>query len=177
MASTTRSFRALSNVQAGPHCLPKCSISSVHNSFIATSATRILLPPAQVAYSRPSLSFASPAPFHTTTIASSKRAHNNEAVLDSAPTTDLSRLDVLGQTPAPSTSVDICSSDGFKLNSGVSIYHGNGALLVGGEAFEWRPWGPDYRLVNTKGQWEVSKEAWGLLELLWPRPGMCSSNH
>lgn len=89
-----------------------------------------------------------------------------------APTTDFSRMDMLGQTPAPSTSVDICSSDGFKLNSGVSIYHGSGVLLVGGEAFEWQPWGRDMRLVNAKGQWEVPENAWGLLDLLWPRPGM-----
>jgi hypothetical protein len=82
-------------------------------------------------------------------------------------------MDMLGQTPAPSTSVDICSSDGFKLNSGVSIYDGNGVVLVGGEAFAWRPWGPDMRLVNAKGQWEVSEEAFAVLDLLWPRPGMC----
>lgn len=81
-------------------------------------------------------------------------------------------MDMLGQTPAPSTSVDICSSDGFKLNSGVSIYDGKGVLLVGGEAFEWQPWGSDMRLVNAKGQWEVPEGAWALLDLLWPRPGM-----
>lgn len=81
-------------------------------------------------------------------------------------------MDMLGQTPAPSTSVDICSSDGFKLNSGVSIYDGNGVMLVDGEAFAWRPWGPDMRLINAKGQWEVSEEAFAVLDLLWPRPGM-----
>lgn len=81
-------------------------------------------------------------------------------------------MDMLGQTPAPSTSVDICSSDGFKLNSGVSIYDGNGVMLVDGEAFAWRPWGPDMKLVNAKGQWEVSEEAFAVLDLLWPRPGM-----
>lgn len=83
---------------------------------------------------------------------------------------------MLGQTPAPSTSVDICSSDGFKLNSGVSIYDGKGVLLVGGEAFEWQPWSKDMRLVNAKGQWEVPEGAWALLDLLWPRPGMFSSH-
>ncbi|KKY31491.1 hypothetical protein UCDDA912_g08548 [Diaporthe ampelina] len=81
-------------------------------------------------------------------------------------------MDMLGQTPAPSTSVDICSSDGFKLNSGVSIYDGNGVLLVGGEAFAWQPWGPELRLVNAKGQWEVSEEAFAVLDLLWPRPDL-----
>lgn len=86
-------------------------------------------------------------------------------------------MDMLGQTPAPSTSVDICSSDGFKLNSGVSIYDGNGVMLVGGEAFAWRPWGPDLRLVNAKGQWEVREEAFAVLDLLWPRPGMTHTLH
>lgn len=101
-----------------------------------------------------------------------RRAHNNEEIPDSAPTTDFSRMDMLGAAPAPSTSVDICSSDGFKLDSGVSVYHGRGVLLVGGEAFEWQPWGRDMRLLNERGQWEVPEEAFGLLDLLWPRPGM-----
>lgn len=26
-------------------------------------------------------------------------------------------------------------------------------------------------MVNSKGQWEVSRQAWGLLELVWPKPG------
>lgn len=80
-------------------------------------------------------------------------------------------MDMLSQAPAPSTSVDICSSDGFKLNSGVSIYDGKGVVLLGGEAFEWQPWGPDKRLVNAKGQWEVPDGAFGMLDLVWPRPG------
>lgn len=101
-----------------------------------------------------------------------KRAHNDEEIPDSAPTTDFTRMDMLGTAPVPSTSVDICSSDGFKLNSGVSVYDGKGLLLVDGEAFEWQPWGPDKRLVNTKGQWEVPEGAFGVLDLLWPRPGM-----
>lgn len=100
-----------------------------------------------------------------------RRAHNNEVIPEGPPTTDFNRMDMLGQTPAPSTSVDICSSDGFKLNSGVSIYDGKGVMLVGGEAFEWQPWGRDMKLVNNKGQWEVEDGAFGLLDLLWPRPG------
>lgn len=105
------------------------------------------------------------------------RAHNDEEIPDGPPTTDFSRMDMLGQTPAPSTSVDICSSDGFKLNSGVSIYDGNGVMLVGGEAFAWRPWGPDLKLVNARGQWEVREEAFAVLDLLWPRPGMTHITH
>ena len=68
----------------------------------------------------------------------------------------------------------------------------SGVLLVGGEAFRWRPWvregckegtigeggvgnegegGRTGRLKNPKGQWEVQKEAWGVLDLVWPKPG------
>lgn len=44
-------------------------------------------------------------------------------------------------------------------------------MLVDGEAFAWQPWGPDMRLINDKGQWEVKEEAFALLDLIWPRPG------
>ncbi|KAL3955935.1 hypothetical protein ACCO45_008781 [Purpureocillium lilacinum] len=77
------------------------------------------------------------------------------------PPTDLNELNVLGNTPAPSTSVDVCTYDGFGLNSGVTITGGNGALLVNGEAFEWRPW-----------EFELPKEAFGLFDMLWPRPDL-----
>lgn len=81
-------------------------------------------------------------------------------------------MDVLGNTPAPSTSVDVCMSDGFGLNSGITISGGDGALLVSGEAFVWRPWRVKgvMELVNEKGQFDVPDVAFGLFELLWPRP-------
>jgi hypothetical protein len=80
-------------------------------------------------------------------------------------------MDVLGDTPVPSTSVDICMSEGFKLNNGITVIDGSGIILVSGEAFAWRPWGAAKKLVNAKGQWEVPMEAFNLLGLLWPRPG------
>ena len=66
-------------------------------------------------------------------------------------------------------------------------------LLVGGEAFKWRPWlavdggrdgGKDGDgqidrlknktdlLKNRHGQWEVHESCWGLLDLVWPKPGI-----
>jgi hypothetical protein len=58
----------------------------------------------------------------------------------------------------------------------VKITGGDGVLLVGGEAFTWRPWlvGEDGKngMVNAKGQFEVDEQAWGVLDLVWPRPGM-----
>ncbi|KAI0180341.1 hypothetical protein GGR52DRAFT_530899 [Hypoxylon sp. FL1284] len=103
--------------------------------------------------------------FHT----SAPRAANDEP-----PPTDFGALDVLGNTPAPSTSIDVCTPDGFHLNSGARVVDGAGVLLVGGEAFSWRPWLPrgEKRLLNKKGQWEVPGESLGLLGLLWPRPDL-----
>ncbi|KAH6680425.1 hypothetical protein B0J14DRAFT_265566 [Halenospora varia] len=89
--------------------------------------------------------------------------------------TDFGSLDVLGNTPAPSTSIDACAWDGFHLNSGVKVVGGKGVLLVNGEVFEWCPWVGNregMRMVNGKGQWEVEDEAWGLLGLVWPKPDL-----
>ncbi|KAI1410111.1 hypothetical protein F5Y13DRAFT_77010 [Hypoxylon sp. FL1857] len=105
-------------------------------------------------------------PFHTT---ASRRRGKGEP-----PATDFGALDVLGNTPIPSTAIDVCASDGFHLNSGAKVLDGSGVLLVGGEAFSWRPWlaRGEKRLLNKKGQWEVPKETFGLLSLLWPRPDL-----
>src|SRR5438874_1065393 len=65
-----------------------------------------------------------------------RQAHNrfNESVPDQPPPTDFARMDVLGQTPAPATSIDACLPDGFVLGDGsVTITGGSGALLVAGE--------------------------------------------
>jgi hypothetical protein len=102
--------------------------------------------------------------------------------------TDFGALDVLRNTVAPATSIDACTGDGFALNNQMRI-SGCGILLIGGEAYRWRPWlregrkegtvaeggtGDDAmtgRLLNGKGQWEVQEQAWGVLELLYPKPG------
>ena len=94
--------------------------------------------------------------------------------------TDFGVMDVLGNTAAPTTAIDACLSDGFLLDNGLRIIGGCGCLLVAGEAFSWRPWEAGIRpgssgkgrMINKKGQWDVEKEAWGVLELVWPKPGM-----
>ncbi|KAK8017227.1 hypothetical protein PG991_008303 [Apiospora marii] len=99
---------------------------------------------------------------------------------DQPPPTDFGALDVLGNTPVPSTSVDICMWSGFQLNNGTRVTDGSGVLLVGGEAFSWRPWEArsnkkgeeEFRLLNKKGQWDVEASTLGLLGLLWPRPDL-----
>ncbi|KAF1846176.1 uncharacterized protein K460DRAFT_367002 [Cucurbitaria berberidis CBS 394.84] len=103
--------------------------------------------------------------------------------------TDFSALDVLRNTAAPATSIDACTSDGFALNNQMRIT-GCGLILIGGEAFRWRPWlqesnkegtaaeggaGDDAmtgRLLNAKNQWEVQESAWGVLELVYPKPDL-----
>jgi len=126
---------------------------------------------------------------------------------DETTQTDFGAMDIYANTPAPTSGIDACTEDGFALNSGMRV-SGSGVLIIGGEAFKWRPWilnaqkgeatsvgssrsAPltkgksgaskmrrvenvfgSGRLVNQKGQWEVDKVAWGLLELVWPKPGM-----
>jgi hypothetical protein len=85
--------------------------------------------------------------------------------------TDFGNLDVLGNTPAPTTGIDACTNEGFHLNNGLKM-NGCGTLLIGGEAFRWQPWvSQNGKLKNHKGLWEVGKECWGLLDLVWPKPG------
>jgi hypothetical protein len=105
---------------------------------------------------------------HTT-----KHLRKSNDTASSRPPTDFGELDVLGGTPPPSTSVDVCMSDGFALNSGITITDGDGAMLVNGEAFAWRPWriAGKMELVNKKGQFELPPEAFSMLDMLWPRPG------
>ncbi|MCJ1438017.1 hypothetical protein MMC27_007404 [Xylographa pallens] len=90
--------------------------------------------------------------------------------------TDFGSMDVLGNTPPPTTSIDACLTDGFHLDNGLKIGGGSGCLLVAGEAFAWRPWeasgSKKGQMINAKGQWTVEKEAWGILDLVWPKPDM-----
>ncbi|QYT02953.1 Alkaline phosphatase [Trichoderma simmonsii] len=110
--------------------------------------------------------------FHTSPSLSKNR--DRDAIPDTSHRTSFSELDVLGSVPVPSTSVDVCMHDGFGLNSGITIAGGDGALLVNGEAFAWRPWevSGKMKLVNEKGQFEVPAEAFGLFDVLWPRPDL-----
>ncbi|KAK0623636.1 hypothetical protein B0T14DRAFT_545080 [Immersiella caudata] len=112
-------------------------------------------------------------PLHTSPPSLRKTlAHNKEPVPDQPPQTDFESMDVLGNTPVPATAVTTCLDDGFVLDSGLRIDGGAGALLVGGEAFVWKPWGQGKKLVNGKGQWEVNGETFGLLGVVWPRPDL-----
>lgn len=102
--------------------------------------------------------------------------------------TDFSALNVLGNATPPTTGVDACTQDGFVLNNDVRVA-GSGVLLVGGEAFRWKPWagvtgnvqkagrggkendGLRGNLKDSRGLWEAQNQAWGILDLVWPKPG------
>lgn len=96
--------------------------------------------------------------------------------------TNFDALNVLGNIPAPTTAIDACLDSGFHLNNGVKLTNGDGLLLVGGEAFAWRPWkaveGAESdrvakdAMLNAKGQFELDESVWGLLNLVWPKPDM-----
>ncbi|KAH7349767.1 DUF498 domain-containing protein [Plectosphaerella cucumerina] len=115
--------------------------------------------------------------FHAAPTLLRSRSQNNSKEHRPA---DLASLDVLASAPVPSTNIDATLPRGFMFNSGLSILDGAGALLVGGEAFEWKPWllnGPEddpknLRIVNSKGQIELPAEAFSLLSLVWPRPDL-----
>lgn len=108
--------------------------------------------------------------------------------------TDFDDLNVLGATPMPTSSVDICTEDGFVLDSGLKITDGDGVMLVEGEAFVWRPWlatpassvgsqilkdvnitkagNGTGGLINAKGLMEIPRHSLGVLGLVWPKPDL-----
>jgi len=107
--------------------------------------------------------------------------------------TDFAALNVLVGMPAPTAAVDACLDDGFHLDNGMKITDGDGVLLVGGEAFAWRPWNGDAHtgalasggpgagredgersmgMINERGQFEIAEQAWGLFRVVWPRPDL-----
>lgn len=67
-------------------------------------------------------------------------------------------------------------SSGFTLNNGARTADGSGIIIVGGEAFRWRPWdarpSQPFRLLNSKGQWDIDPATLDLLGHLWPRPDL-----
>ena len=92
--------------------------------------------------------------------------------------TDFRTLDIYSNTTPPATVVDACLYDGFHLNNGTKITKGDGVLLVGGEAFAWRPWGAvasnnaDGLLAGT-GALDLSHpQMFGIISLINPLPDL-----
>ncbi|TVY35175.1 NADH dehydrogenase [ubiquinone] 1 alpha subcomplex assembly factor [Lachnellula occidentalis] len=91
------------------------------------------------------------------------RTHDRGPASTEDTQTDFSSLDVLGNTPTPSTSIDACAWDGFHLNSGVKVVGGKGVLLVNGEAFGWCPWEAEGGVAGGRG-WLMGRRSlrWGM---------------
>lgn len=90
------------------------------------------------------------------------------------PLDTFSSLNVLASAPPPASAVETIFDDGFLLSNGQRIRRG-GALLVHAEAFEWRPAvrGSDAeRRAVQQGTLELGPEAWGLLDVVHPKPEM-----
>ncbi|KAI5851440.1 hypothetical protein DFP73DRAFT_537165 [Morchella snyderi] len=86
------------------------------------------------------------------------------------PAETFSTLDVLGSIPAPPSAVDAAYADGFLLNNGTRI--NDGVMLLNSEAFVWKPiaqGGPEESKAK-KGVLELTEEAWGLLDVVYPKP-------
>ncbi|CAK7263313.1 hypothetical protein SEPCBS57363_000513 [Sporothrix epigloea] len=176
MNTFPRAIRARLHLLRRPQSFHQTSSSLLKSSTIPLSSTQATstqrasfsaLPPTLSPDQRRS-------PNHTEGRSLAGGEDNGSANPPNAPrgATDFNSLNIFGDTPVPSTSVDICYSNGFKLNSGLQTLNGSGMLLVGGEAFAWRPWDDKTHLVNAKGQWEVDSSAFGLLSLIWPRPDL-----
>jgi NADH dehydrogenase [ubiquinone] 1 alpha subcomplex assembly factor 3 len=64
---------------------------------------------------------------------------------------------------------------GFHLNNGIRTTDGSGILLLGGEAFTWRPWGPSSTigsLLSRTGILNIEPSMFGLLDVLYPKPDL-----
>lgn len=87
-----------------------------------------------------------------------------------------SSLDVLGSIPPPPSAVEATYPDGFLLNNGVQIH--DGVMLLNNEVFRWLPalkGGLEENKAKTGGMLELTEEAWGLLDVVYPKPGWFTS--
>ena len=128
--------------------------------------------PTRAALQRTSPSQQLVAPFHTTP----RQLKKSDSPPAHRPRTDFQEMDVLGDAPVPTTAVENCVPTGFFLDGGARVTDGSGVLLVNGEAFRWRPWEASGKMevLNKRGQFEVPGDAFGVLDLVWPRPGELS---
>jgi hypothetical protein len=81
---------------------------------------------------------------------------------------------VLGHLPQPGGSIDSCLKNGFNFSSGINVT--GSVLILGGEVFRWFPTRdeastPHLPMLNDAGQWEVEGDAFGALDIVWPKPG------
>ena len=92
----------------------------------------------------------------------------------------LSQLDVLSGLPAPPSAVDSVFLDGFLLNDGQTI-RGDGVFLLSNDALRWRALLLKGELEEAEAKaketsvLELPDESWGLLDVVYPKPGIVLS--
>ncbi|KAI9684173.1 MAG: hypothetical protein M1829_003443 [Trizodia sp. TS-e1964] len=88
--------------------------------------------------------------------------------------TDFSALDMLSSSAPSPLSIAACLPAGFAFASGARCPAA--CLLLGGEGFEWCPWavtegvGKPLPVLDALGRYDPPAAAWGVLDLLWPKP-------
>jgi NADH dehydrogenase [ubiquinone] 1 alpha subcomplex assembly factor 3 len=102
---------------------------------------------------------------------SSSSPPSNQGSPKDYPETDFGEMNVLGNAPPLAFAIESCNSDSFTLNNGLTVEN-TGLLLLGGEVFQWSQWSKRKMPLNIVGQWELPADTLGILELLWPKPGM-----
>ena len=111
------------------------------------------------------------------------KTHDRGPTSQETTQTDFSAMDIFNtasvQTPA--TAIDACTPDGFHLNNGTKTSGGAGILLVGGEAFTWRPWDTSTAagsapsaasLLSGTGVLSLPPQSLSVLALLYPKPDL-----
>ena len=117
----------------------------------------------------------------------SPKTHDRGPTSKETTQTDFSAMDIFNTSNVnvPATSIDACTTDGFHLDNGIKTANGDGVLLLGGEAFVWRPWltkagGAGAGLANANANTLLSangilsfpQPSLTLLTLLHPRPDL-----
>jgi hypothetical protein len=85
-----------------------------------------------------------------------------------------SSLNVYEDIPPPGSAIETVFDDGFQFSNHVSFYDGAGALLVDNEVFKWRPAERGSEIEKKAmrtGILELGPEAWGMLDVVHPKPG------
>lgn len=93
------------------------------------------------------------------------------------PSETFSSLDVLGSVPMPPSAVESTSANGFQLNNGTWV--NDGVMLLNNEVFRWQPvlkGSPDESKAKKVGVLDLAEEAWGILDVVYPKPGWFTSH-
>ncbi|RPA97480.1 hypothetical protein L873DRAFT_1809760 [Choiromyces venosus 120613-1] len=82
----------------------------------------------------------------------------------------LSGLDIYSDLPSPINSIEALYNTHFLLTNGTATAPGSGVFLLNDSAFAWTP-----DVSVDAGRVEFGKGAWGVLEIVWPKPGILLS--